>query len=383
MIDKKILHVVNISFVLPYFIGDQFDYFMEKGVKFYVACQSSVHLTDYSKQKGFTPIGLNSLREVNIIEDIKAIYMLIRLIKREQIDIVIAHTPKGGLLGMIAAYLAGVKIRVYFRHGLMFETSKGLKRLILKTVERFTGSLATKVVCVSPSVLKISNGDKLSAVKKNILLNKGTCNGIDAIDRFKKESITPEQIEKLRAQYGITAENRVIGYVGRLVNDKGISELLTAWKELIKVESNIKLFLVGPLEERDTLSEDLQFYLKNTPSIIYTGLVGDIAPYYRLIDIFILPSYREGFPTVVLEASAFELPVLTTRATGCIDSILENKTGMFIDLDPADIVNKVRKYLNNPALIKEHGKNGRAFILENFGQHEIWKEIERKVLLSN
>lgn len=383
MINKKVLHVVNISFVLPYYIGDQFDFFMEKGVKFYVACQASKHLSEYSAEKDFIPKEVNILRKISPYEDFKAVYKLWKIIKAEKIDLVIGHTPKGGLIGLLAAYLAGVEQRIYFRHGLMYETSNGVKRFFLRGIEIFTGYLATKVVCVSPSVISLSNTERLSAASKNIILNKGTCNGIDALYKFNNVNIDIEHVFNLREMHGLSSEDRIIGYVGRLVNDKGINELLLAWKELLKVHSDIKLLLVGPLEERDSLSEEATSYIKNTPSIIYTGLIKDVEFYYCLMNIFILPSYREGFPTVVLEASAMELPVITTRVTGCKDSIIENHTGVFVDLNPDDIKIKIDQYLNNPQLAKKHGIMGRSFVLNNFDQLKIWSEIENKVFECN
>lgn len=379
MIKKKVLHVVNISFVLPYYIGDQFEYFSNKGIRFYVACQPSEHLIQYSEEMKFKAFPVNILREINIFQDLRAIYLLSRYIKKEKIDIVVSHTPKGGLIGMVSAYLSGIKSRVYFRHGIMYETSKGVKRVLLKSIERFTGFLATKVVCVSPSVLAFSTEESLSAVYKNLLLNKGTCNGIDAANKFNKDKVEVAVTSELKRKYGILAEDRVIGFVGRLVNDKGINELISAWEELVKIHSNIKLLLVGPFEDRDSIPEIVKTYISNTPSVIHTGLIGDIVPYYALMDVFILPSYREGFPTSVLEASAMELPVLTTTATGCRDSIIEGHTGMFISFDISDITNKVSTYLNNPSLILSHGKNGRDFVLKNFQQNRIWEEIQEKI----
>lgn len=376
----RVLHVVNISFVLPYYIGDQFDYFSERGVDFYVACQPSEHFTRYCKEKKISRFNVNILREINVLEDIRAVNQLRKFIKREKIEIVIGHTPKGGLIGMLASYFAGVNRRVYFRHGVMFETSTGIKRFVLKTIERFTGHLAKQVVCVSPSVINFSNSERLSAAKKNILLNKGTCNGIDSINRFNRGGIDVERIEKLKFQYHIKSDDRVIGFVGRLVNDKGINELLQAWKIISERHKDVKLLLVGPFEERDSVSEEMKYYIENTESIIHPGLIHDISPFYALMDVFILPSYREGFPTVVLEASSMELPVLTTRVTGCRDSLVDNETGLFIDLNTIDIVEKIEFYLANPLIRIKHGVNGRRFVVENFDQKRIWKEIGLRIL---
>jgi len=375
----KALHVVNISFVLPYYIGEQFDFFQEKGVKFYIASSPDPFLFDYCKEKNLKAIPVHILREINIKEDIKATIKLFKVIKRKKIDVVIGHTPKGALLAMLAATLARTTNRIYFRHGLMYETSKGLKRFVLKNIERFTGSLATKIICVSPSVLRISNHEKLSKPKKNILLNRGTCNGIDALVKFNPAKIRQQDVEALKMMYDIKASDKVVGYVGRLVNDKGINELIQAWKSILKTRKNIKLLLVGPFEKRDAIDPAVQKFIDDEPTIISTGLIQETALYYALMDLFILPSYREGFPTVVLEASSMELPVITTQATGCIDSIINNETGVFTSLKPADIVKHILYYLDNESVANDHGQNGRSFVLKNFDQHVIWREIQKKV----
>jgi glycosyltransferase involved in cell wall biosynthesis len=375
----KVLHVVNISFVLPYFIGDQFTYFKDRGLDIHVACTPSKHLFDYSKEKKFIPFGVNVLREINIIEDICSIYKISKYIKENKIDVVIGHTPKGGLISMIAAFVCKLDKRIYFRHGIMFETSKGLKRSVLVGLEKLAGYLSTQVVCVSQSVIDVSNRLRLSDKKKNILLGNGTCNGID-IDFFSKQRVKTETVNYIRNKYGIKSSDSVIGYVGRLVNDKGINELIEAWKLIINEFDDIKLLLVGPFEERDGLSLEVREFITKHPSIIHTGLIIEVREFYNIMDVFILPSYREGFPTVVLEASAMELPVITTKATGCIDSIINNKTGIFTSLDSLSILSCVSKYMNNPGLAREHGQNGRAFVVNNFDRKIIWKDIEMMLL---
>ncbi len=373
---KNIIHVVNISFVIPYYLGDQINYFKEKGVKINIACSPNDFFFSYAKKKSFIPHAVIVKRSFDILQDIKSVLKLISIIRREKISIVIGHTPKGGLLAMMAAFLTGTKTRIYFRHGLMYQTSKGLKRRVLISIERLTGFLATKVVCVSPSVLQISNDDNLSEKNKNIILGKGTCNGLD-IQKFNPLSKTDENLKKL---YSINDNYKIIGFVGRLVKDKGIIELIEAWKILIESSYKIKLLLVGPMEDRDALPKHIADFIIKEPSIIYTGLTENTVQYYKLMDIFILPSYREGFPTVVLEASSMELPVITSRFTGCIDSIIENVTGIFTDVDPLSIKLSIEKYLKNEILAKNHGLNGRRFVRDNFDQIKIWEEIERKVL---
>src|SRR5690606_8542856 len=154
--------------------------------------------------------------------------------------------------------------RVYFRHGIMYETSKGLKRILLKNIERLTARLATIVVCVSPFVMEVSKKDRLSKSTKNILLNRGTCNGID-LNRFTPSNAIDQEL--LRQKLDINVKDFVVGYVGRLVRDKGIVELVKSWQLLIARFPNVRLLLVGPFEERDALPEEIKDYILNEPSV--------------------------------------------------------------------------------------------------------------------
>lgn len=279
---------------------------------------------------------------------------------------------------MIAAYIMHVPVRIYFRHGLVYETAKGFKRKLLLYMDRLSAQLATKVVCVSPSVYKRSLEDKLNIASKQILLSKGTCNGVD-IERFNRDNLDCSRIERLKADLGLNRYSFIIGFTGRMVRDKGIIELVNAFKCLQVNHQNIALLLVGMLEERDALPENIVNEIKSNSSIIYTGYVENatIEYYYALMDIFILPSYREGFPTSVLEASAMKLPIITTRVTGCIDSIIEGETGLFVEHNIESIVEAIEKLYKSKCLRKSFSTNGRRFVEMNFEQHIIWEEIEK------
>lgn len=374
----KILHIVNISFVIPYFLGKQLIYFEEKGFVEHIICSPSEELISLSQRFQFDYKAILVSRRISLINDLKALVGIVSYIEKNKIDVVTGHTPKGALLGMLAAYIMRVPIRIYFRHGLVYETSTGLKRTLLIAMDRLTARLATKIVCVSPSVCKRSIEDRLNKENKQTLLLKGTCNGID-IQRFNKNNIEKEKLAHLKSQLGITDNIFVIGFTGRLVRDKGIIELVDAFMLLRKKHSNIRLLLVGMLEVRDALPLNIIDRINNNPDIIATGYVENamMEYYYALMDLFILPSYREGFPTSVLEASAMEIPVLTTKATGCIDSIIENKTGIFISHDARDISSAIEYFYNDEKKRLDFGKNGRSFVVNNFKQELIWNEIEK------
>lgn len=377
---KHVLHVVNISFVIPYFFGNQFRYLAEKsGNQYFVACSPSSNKEEYAKLYQYTPLDLKVLRSINPVIDCIAILKLCILIKKHKIDTIVGHTPKGGMIAMIAGYLTRVPERIYFRHGIVYETSTGAKRKMLKFVERISGKLAKKVVCVSDAVKDFSEKDHLNQSAKNIVLGLGSCNGVDTAGKFNPELIEQEDLANIRKKYGILENDFVVGFVGRLVNDKGIPELIAAWQEIIKVEQNIKLMLVGPFETRDPISTDVRTIIENTPSIMHIDLVENTAPYLACMDILALPTYREGFPTVVLEASSMRLPVLITKATGCEASIVDGETGTFITHDSKNIGKTVLFYKNHPNECTRQGINGRIFVEMNFNHKIIWDLINTKL----
>lgn len=375
---SSILHVVNIYFVIPYFLGDQLSYFYQKGYQEHIICSPSPFLKEYASQQHFLYKEIPVLRKISLWQDLKTIFSIYQYIRQNRINIVVGHTPKGALLAMIAAFCCRTSQRIYFRHGLVYETSKGMKKFILKAMEKLTSSLATQIVCVSPSIAGKSIQDRLNSPHKQIILSKGTCNGIDT-SRFCKNVIPAEDINNLKKQYHIQAEDIVIGFTGRLVKDKGIIELTEAFTQIRTHHPQVTLLLVGILEERDGLPDYIIQIIKNNPHIVYTGFIENnlIHTYYALMDIFVLPSYREGFPTSVLEASAMNLPIITTKATGCVDAIQENRTGLFVNHNVSELTQAILKLIDDEKLRYRLGKTGREFVKKNFRQEIIWEKIEK------
>lgn len=378
MKNKKVLHIITVSFVINHFFGNQFNYLKKKtGNQYFLGCSPSNEFRQLSSVLGYIPFEVEVTRKISPFLDIKSIFKIYQFIKKNKIDTIVGHTPKGGMVAMMAGYIAAVEERVYFRHGIIYETSTGLKRFLLKNIDRLSGKLATKVVCVSHSVKQTSEKDRLNSPEKNMILGLGTCNGINVQTKFNPKYYSDQDIHNLATQLQIQEHDFVVGYVGRLVKDKGINELLGAWRHLSQKYQNIKLLLVGPIEERDSITESSKEFIKTSPSVINTGYVLDAARYYKLMDVFILPTYREGFPTVTLEASAMELPIISTRATGCEESIIEGETGVFVKNNAQDIANKIEFYIQNSEIKEKHGKAGRQFVIENFEEHKIWDQIHQ------
>lgn len=374
--DKHILHVVNIYFVIPYFLGGQFEYFRELGYELDVVCSESPYLASYARQHNFGYREIPILRSINPIQDFKSIRQICRYIKDRQVGIVVGHTPKGGLLSMVAAWLMRVPKRVYFRHGLVYQTSSGLKRFILMSVDRLASLLATKIVCVSPSVLEQSIKDKLSPAHKQIVLGKGTCSGVDTQGKFNPQNINPEKMSLLKQKWGIDDSDWIVGYTGRLVRDKGIMELVDAF-DLVKVNNpRLKLLLVGMFEERDALPQEVQNRIKNDPQIVWTDFQNeDMEYFYAMMNVYVLMSYREGFPTGTLEAQSMGVPVITTRVTGCCDSIVEGETGIFVSREPEEL-GKVIKAMSEGEITFSTERT-RSWVMDNFDNLRVWEEIKK------
>lgn len=375
---EKVLHIIAVSFSINYFFGKQFSYLKEKNNKeYHLGCSPSNDFFELSSKLDYIPFSVSITREISPFNDLRAIFKVYWYIKKNNITKVVGHTPKGGMIAMIASFFAGISHRIYFRHGLVYETSTGLKRLILKSIDKLSGTIATKVVCVSESIKSISEKDKLNNPKKNIVLGLGTCNGIDTEKKYNPDNYEKADITNLRTQLLIDEKDFVIGFVGRLVKDKGIDELIRAWDIVEENYKNVKLLLVGPIELRDSISDYSKGKILENQSIVFTDFVLDAAPFYSLMDVFILPSYREGFPTVALEASSMKKPVLITKATGCIEAIKENETGIFITYEPNDIASKIIWYLENKEMVELDGSRGRKFVEENFEQTKIWDIIDK------
>lgn len=377
----KILNVVNIYFTLPYFLGDQLSYFTEKGNEIHLICSPSQQLHIFAKKHKCKWKEIEIKRKFSVLSDIKVVWKLFRYIRHHRFDIVSGHTPKAGMLTMFAARLAGVKKRLYFRHGLVFETSTGLKRKILVLSEKLASWCSTKTICVSTYLIEQSIKGNLTSRNKLKILNRGSCTGIDASALFNPANYNTQQQDSLRVNLNIPKDAFVVGFVGRMVRDKGIIELIDAYKDLIKQYPKFILLLVGPLEVRDGLPISLLEFIRKDKNIRYVGLVEENMPlYYSIMDLFVLPTHREGLGVSLLEAQSMGIPVLTTSHTGSRDAIQPGITGNYIAPTGKSICEHIKEYIENRDLCERHGRAGRNFILDNFRQELIWEEIEKLYL---
>lgn len=373
----KILNVFTLSSTAVTFFDGQFKYLSDAGHEIWVA-SSSEEPAEFVKSNEVTYRKFDIRRSISPFADLRTIAALRSFIRRERFDAVIGHTPKGAMVAMIAATLAGTRNRIYYRHGLIYTTANGLKRLILKTVEQMTASYATKIVNVSPSLSKLAVRDHLNSEKKQHVIGCGTCGGIDTINIFNPAKVSTGDISELRNTLGIPDGDFVVGFCGRLCHDKGIIELIEGFRIFCQEhpDREARLFLVGPYDARDILPQHIKDEIASNPSIIATGRVShsELPRYYSLMDVFVFPSYREGFGMTVIEASAMKLPILVSRSHGCVDSIREDVTGRYIDMTPQSIAAGLSDMLDSQ-LRQRLGNAGRDFVTENFERTQMWPKI--------
>lgn len=376
---RNILEIINLYGSAANFIGGQFTYLREKGYNMHLICGDDPELPRFAEKHAINYKSLYLKREgLSLIWDFKALVEVCKYIKTNDIDTVIAHQAKARLIGTTAAFLMRVPNRIIFAHGVLYETMHGVKRWGIKMMDKVVAAMVHKVVCVSPSVANVRVRDGINKPSKNYILNHGTCGGIDTEHQFNPALYNAENISTLKTNMGLQGCNLVVGFCGRMVRDKGIIELIDAFKLLKESYSNkvIKLLIIGPNEVRDSVSEYTKEIIKYDKDIIFTGRIRyeKMAEYYMLMDVFVLPSYREGFGMVTIEAGAMGVPSIVSRSTGCIDSIEEYKTGIYSDINPYALKHAMELFLDS-SYKNELARNCRKYVVENYDQKVVWPHI--------
>ncbi len=371
----KLLYVTTVPSTLSFHLG-QIAYMKAKG--FEVAALTSPGPLP-AQLVGDNAIEVHFVempRRITPLQDLKALYHLWQTLRDINPDLVHASTPKAGLLGTIAATFARVPARLYQMRGLPLMTATGVKYWLLWMSEWLACTLAHEVLCVSHSLRQVAIDRHLCPEAKINVLLGGSSNGVDAQSRFNPDRYPPEIRTELRAQSRIPQDAIVVGYVGRIVKDKGIAELVEAWKIIERNFPKAHLMVIGTIEPQDPISPEIRQFLHERPSIHLVDEVEDTAPFYTAIDILVLPTYREGFPNVLLEASAMRLPIVTTNVAGCIDAVNHDENGTIVPVRDATVLAKaISGYIQSSHLRHVHGHQGRDRILNHFTQELLWESL--------
>jgi len=372
---KKLVRITTISRSLKKLLEGQLLYMSDYYEVIGVSSEEEL-LIELASKNEFRPFFVPLTRKITLYQDLKCLYILYRFFRKERPYIVHTHTPKAGTIGMIASRLAGVKHRLHTVAGMPLLEAKGFKRFVLNSVEKLTYSCATKIYPNSYGLQNIILEEKFSSSDKMKVLGNGSSNGID-IEYFDPAHFKESDNLKLRKEYGINKDDKVLLYIGRLVGDKGINELIASLEQLENKYENLKLVLVGKMEEDlDPLNEVTLDKIKNDPNIIRTGYQNDVRPFLAFADILTFPTYREGFPNVVLQAGAMNLPSIVTDINGCNEIVKDRYNGLIIrPKNIEDLTEAIVTLIENKEMYDSFKKITRKNIVEKYSRKEMWASI--------
>ena len=400
---KKIIRVTTADISLNSLLKGQLNFLNQYFEVIGVAKDTGV-LKVVSEREGIRVVDAPLERPISLVKDIKGLWFLYRLFRKEKPWCVHANTPKGSLLAMIAAWFACVPHRVYTVTGLRYQGAHGMLRTILKTMERLSCLFATNVIPEGQGVLQCLKRDNIT--KKSLqVIHYGNINGKDteffsrdntiqtaSLKQADKQIFLRNLSEKearslVRSELGFSNNDFIFVFIGRLVNDKGLGELADAIRKLENENLEIKLLLIGEIDgEDDALAKDKLNYLMQSKNVKYIGVQSDIRPYLMASDVLVFPSYREGFPNVPLEAGALGLPAIVTNINGSneiiedgvngkiIQSPLDNK-GMRVNDITIELYTMMKWFYYHPEEVKRMGENARPIICERYEQQNVWNAL--------
>ena len=373
---KKLIRITTIPMSFKYLLKGQMNFMSKNGFNVTMVSSDGQELNDVIENEKCDHIVIPLTRKITILKDLKATYNLYKLIRKEKPDIVHTHTPKAGIIGMLASYFAKVPIRLHTVAGLPLIETSGFKRIILNFVEKLTYQCSTNVYPNSYGLKKIILNNKFTSENKLKVIGNGSSNGIDTC-YFDPELFSIEENEVLKTNLGIKKTDFVFIFVGRIVSDKGINELVEAFHKICLVKENIKLLLVGPFEdELDPLQKKTKLLINNNENIISVGYQNDVRPYFSISNCLVFPSYREGFPNVVMQAGVMNLPSIVSDINGCNEIINEGENGWIIPVKNEEALLNAMK--NCFTLRNEFIKmklNAKKSIVNHYEQKLVWEAI--------
>ena len=370
----RVVHVFTVPLSLMFLRG-QVEFMRARGHEIIVVTARGPELDAFGKREGVRVHAVPMSRRIAPGEDLSSLRRLVAFLREVRPDVVHAHTPKGGLLGTTAAMIARVPARIYHMRGLPLMTARGAQRAMLATTERTACGLATHVLCVSASLRREALARHLVAPAKARVLASGSGNGVDCEGRFNPDLVDRNAVHVLRARLGV-GNAPLVGFVGRLVRDKGIVELADAWLRVRERVPGAHLVIAGMFEERDAVPEDVRTRLANDPHVHMLGFIEDTAVLYGAIDVLTFPSHREGFPNVPAEAASMRVPVVAARTVGSVDAVVNGETGTLVPVgDATALATALERYLTDRTLATTHGKAARLRIQREFRRERVWEAL--------
>ena len=377
---KKLIRITTVPISFKVLLKGQLRFMASNGFDVKGVSSEGEELREVYENEGIAVEAITMSRKITPFQDLKSLWEMWNFLRKEKPQIVHTHTPKAGIIGMLAARLAGVPHRLHTVAGLPLMEATGTKRKILNFVEKLTYSSATRVYPNSKGLYDFILQNNFTQSNKLKIIANGSSNGIDTTF-FSPDQVTELERVTLREKLNIQPDDFVFVFVGRIVSDKGINELIKAFSQLQTAENNeltgIKLLLVGGLEsDLDPLNPETLAEINQNKDIISVGFQQDVRSFFAIADALIFPSYREGFPNVVMQAGAMGLPSIVSDINGCNEIIVEGENGLII---PPKNVEKLKEKMLTLAkdknLYTKLRENSRRMIENRYEQSVVWKAL--------
>ncbi len=374
--DKKLIRITTVPMALRYLLPGQMHFMAGNGFDVLMISAAGKELADVIENEHCRHMIVPMTRKITPIRDLVCLFRLIKIFRKERPDIVHTHTPKAGLLGMLAAKICGVKTRIHTVAGLPLMAETGFKYRLLIFIEKLTYAAASNVWPNSRSLFQFIKEKKLCKPGKLHIIAKGSTNGIN-INRFNESALDENTVREIKQQVNFSGDNTYLLCIGRLVKDKGIVELVHVFKQLQSNNNSLRLILVGEYEPGlDPLPEEILHEIKTNPAIIHINWSNRVEYFMHIADLFVFPSHREGFPNVLLQAGAMGLPVICSHITGNVDIISNNETGLIFEKGNEQQMLKLLQYaLAHPQHMQTMAGQLQQLINKDYRQENIWQNM--------
>lgn len=374
---KKICIITTIDLSLYYFFPGFIKLLQDEGFHVTAICADTKNGEIIAKLRdlGAEVKVVNMRRNISPIHDLKTLRELYGIFRREQFDLIHYNTPKAALLSSIAGRLVGHKSLLYTLRGLGYQTFNGPKRFIGKMCEWVALAFATRVITISPSLREETINEGLARADKLEMIGIGSSKGVDC-DAFRLSDELRAAATAIRSRNGILEDDVLIGFAGRFTPDKGLDELVSAFTDLHSKNPGLHLMFIGENDSRIPISEELQDRCKQHSNIHLVGYQDDVASYLAALDIFVLPSHREGFGNVLIEAAAVRTAVVSSNINGARDALVNDETGLLFEVKNTDSLRKtLGRLIEDRSLRERLAANGEAWVHQNFDRKSIWKKL--------
>jgi glycosyltransferase involved in cell wall biosynthesis len=375
----RLLRITTVPLSLHVLLRGQFRYMLAQGFEVHTMSAPGKE-TDDVLLEGAPHHVVPMTRKITPWQDLVCLWKIIRIMRQVRPHIVHTHTPKAGLLGMLAAWYCRVPVRMHTVAGLPLMETRGLTRRLLEVVEKITYWCAHRVYPNAEGLKEFIVQRLHVSPRKLTVIGRGSTNGIDTT-LFKRTPALEEEAAAIRQRHGIRPGDVVFSFVGRIVKDKGIGELIQAFRRLSEASSErLFLLLIGAFEQDlDPLTPEDYAFLQQDPRVILAGFQRDVKPWIMASDVFVFPSYREGFPNVVMQACCLEMPCVVSDINGCNEIIRRGETGLIVKpKDAGALFTAMNTLMHDAALRQSFSTAARSYVVANFDQQYVWTSLREE-----